>query len=375
MNGIVKFYFTKRFMLLYPAIAAALYILFSIQMYTYSPVSSRSEVSSLELSRQYMENITVNQIKKLSIVKLMDFVKPETRIYQDIRETYLMLAEMINDNNNLDSVYLYFPGHLILSSEGVNFLDIEKTSKELFRNLPLENIGIANGVQWLESRKLATRNVEVISMTRSLTTEYSALKGYLILNVKPDYFERSLSSVEPKSKYSSSSLITINALMAFLVLASIGAALFRIFRIGQAEPITALSEPPLSEAVSGQDPGDSKDQDMQNYSELIKKVIQYTENHLEYASLKTVADHLDKNPSYLSRLFKHEVQMSYTDYLIEKKLALAKIMLNNKNSNIDDICQKLGYGDRRYFTKLFKKKFGVTPAEFKDGHLSNDVRE
>ena len=72
-------------------------------------------------------------------------------------------------------------------------------------------------------------------------------------------------------------------------------------------------------------------------------------------------------PDYITKIFKKETGMSFKNYIIEKRLDLARKLLQKTDDSIRDISLKVGYDNYSYFTRLFKKSFGVTPVEFRDG--------
>lgn len=72
------------------------------------------------------------------------------------------------------------------------------------------------------------------------------------------------------------------------------------------------------------------------------------------------------NPDYLTRRFKQETGMSISDYIIEKRLALAKNLLRKTDMSIVEISEKAGFSYSSYFVRLFRKKLGVTPQQFRE---------
>ncbi|QGQ95113.1 response regulator [Paenibacillus psychroresistens] len=98
----------------------------------------------------------------------------------------------------------------------------------------------------------------------------------------------------------------------------------------------------------------------------LQKIDQYILEHLnENISLVDIAEHLYLNPSYLSRNFKEETGMNFTDYVHLYKMKLACQMVKNKQANIELIGLKLGYQERTYFSKIFKKYVGVSPKDYR----------
>ena len=71
------------------------------------------------------------------------------------------------------------------------------------------------------------------------------------------------------------------------------------------------------------------------------------------------------NSAYFSTMFKKETGENFIDYLIKIRIKNAKHLLLQSNLNIDGIATAVGYSDTKYFTKLFRKKTGLSPSEFK----------
>lgn len=81
-------------------------------------------------------------------------------------------------------------------------------------------------------------------------------------------------------------------------------------------------------------------------------------------TLHTIADRFYVNASYLSRLFKQEIGMSFTSYVLERKMERARTALMN-GARVYDAAAMIGYRDVSYFTKIFRKYWGVTPSSVK----------
>ncbi|MBR0598800.1 helix-turn-helix domain-containing protein [Sinanaerobacter chloroacetimidivorans] len=101
-------------------------------------------------------------------------------------------------------------------------------------------------------------------------------------------------------------------------------------------------------------------------SQIIKQAIQnINENYKNRISLKTVADYLHTNPSYLSVLFKQEMGMTFTDYLNQTRINKSCELLANTGINLIDVSMQSGFDDQSYFSKVFKKMKGITPKDYR----------
>lgn len=56
--------------------------------------------------------------------------------------------------------------------------------------------------------------------------------------------------------------------------------------------------------------------------------------------------------------------MTVTEYINNEKLYYACELIRNTSMNISEIADYLGYSDVFYFSKLFKKKFGISPSRY-----------
>lgn len=105
-------------------------------------------------------------------------------------------------------------------------------------------------------------------------------------------------------------------------------------------------------------------------SERSKKTIEmvklYIQMHFkENISLKSVAEHVHMNYTYLSEFFKKETGINFMDYLIEVRINEAKILLKNPINKIYEIGNMVGYEEPASFNRVFKKIVGLTPAEYR----------
>lgn len=90
-----------------------------------------------------------------------------------------------------------------------------------------------------------------------------------------------------------------------------------------------------------------------------------TENLDQEISREDIARYVHLNPDYLSRIFKKELGISVIDYLIELRIEMAKKLLRDTNMRVSDVAGQVGYSNFSHFSKLFKKKVGVNPNQYK----------
>lgn len=104
------------------------------------------------------------------------------------------------------------------------------------------------------------------------------------------------------------------------------------------------------------------------YSEVISEVIKLVKKHYkEPLKLASIAENLHINISYLSRLFREEVGVNFSDYLLHYRIENAKkLLIQNKNWTILRVAEECGFNSQHYFSNAFKKIVSCTPKEYRN---------
>jgi AraC-like DNA-binding protein len=82
-------------------------------------------------------------------------------------------------------------------------------------------------------------------------------------------------------------------------------------------------------------------------------------------TVKYCAGHLCLSPNYLSDLLKRETGKSAQDHIHYHVIELAKSNLLNSNASVSEIAYEMGFEYPQYFSKLFKSKTGISPADYR----------
>lgn len=85
------------------------------------------------------------------------------------------------------------------------------------------------------------------------------------------------------------------------------------------------------------------------------------ENYTEDISLYTLSKNMYLSPVYISKIFKELMGDSPINYLIQIRLIKAKNLLEDSKLSIKTIAKMVGYNDPYYFSKLYKKYYGISP--------------
>ena len=102
-----------------------------------------------------------------------------------------------------------------------------------------------------------------------------------------------------------------------------------------------------------------------NKKYVVEKILTYFEDHYsERISLDQIADNMYLSPFYVSKIFKSETGDAPIQHLIKIRLEKAKELLEQgKALSVQEAAAMVGYDDAYHFSKLFKKRFGITPTQ------------
>ncbi|WP_337370354.1 AraC family transcriptional regulator [Megasphaera sp.] len=98
----------------------------------------------------------------------------------------------------------------------------------------------------------------------------------------------------------------------------------------------------------------------------IRKTVTYIKEHLSCnLSLRTIADEVFLSESYLSKLFKQEMNMNLMQYINQCRVREGEKILASSHESVDAISRRLGYHRTSYFCKIFKQYTGETPHAYR----------
>ena len=99
---------------------------------------------------------------------------------------------------------------------------------------------------------------------------------------------------------------------------------------------------------------------------LLPEVLSYIDEHLgEKITLCTLAERCFYNPAYFSRLFKETCGMTLTEYLTGRRMAQAAKLLEDSTLTVDQVAQRVGYGDHKQFYAAFHQYAGIAPGKWR----------
>ncbi len=105
---------------------------------------------------------------------------------------------------------------------------------------------------------------------------------------------------------------------------------------------------------------------LKGYSPLVQNIVMLIDANMgEKLTLSFFAEKFNVNKNYLSTLFKKDTGVTLTEYVNEKRIDRARLLLETTSYQIQDISHSCGFHDVNYFVKVFKKHTDMTPLEYR----------
>lgn len=103
-----------------------------------------------------------------------------------------------------------------------------------------------------------------------------------------------------------------------------------------------------------------------SYSTLTLKIIEYIHANISSKiTLGDIGEAMFFSPVYCDSVFRNEVGKPIIDYLIDVRITEAKNLLVGGILSLTDVSESVGFSDYNYFSRVFKKRTGYTPSEYK----------
>ena len=107
----------------------------------------------------------------------------------------------------------------------------------------------------------------------------------------------------------------------------------------------------------------SKDKGANDYK-MINMLLYVAENYAT-VTLEKLADRFFYSKTHVCRLFLQNTGKTFNQTLMQMRINHACVFLKNTEMSVEDIARSVGYDSVEYFQRLFKKRMGITPGEFR----------
>ncbi|WP_260871298.1 AraC family transcriptional regulator [Paenibacillus sp. Y412MC10] len=109
---------------------------------------------------------------------------------------------------------------------------------------------------------------------------------------------------------------------------------------------------------------DMADKQFVNITRRIVDIVQ--EQYGQDISLDYCAAVMNFNPAYISRVFKKEMGVSFSEYISEYRMNIAKNLLATTEMKVSEIGRKVSYTNISAFIRTFRRAFGLTPGQYRE---------
>lgn len=105
--------------------------------------------------------------------------------------------------------------------------------------------------------------------------------------------------------------------------------------------------------------------------EVQKYINRYYFN--EDLSIAEIANKIEVSQTYLTRLFKRNLKMTFVEYLTNVRIKNAIILMRDPTLTLSEVAELVGYNTKHYFSNVFKRHVGISPQDYRLG-ISNENR-
>jgi YesN/AraC family two-component response regulator len=109
----------------------------------------------------------------------------------------------------------------------------------------------------------------------------------------------------------------------------------------------------------------------QQYQSISSQIIHLIETGFGTdLTLEVCARRMNYSPNYLTKVFRKETGVNFSDYLADYRMKMAKRWLIDTDMKISEIAEKLKYNTPANFIRYFRKMEGTTPGQYRENYMN-----
>lgn len=109
-------------------------------------------------------------------------------------------------------------------------------------------------------------------------------------------------------------------------------------------------------------------------SRRVAKIQEYISSHFhEDVRLETLADLIGMTPVAFSRFFRKRTGRTLSDYIVDVRIGMAARQLVDSTDTVQGICYECGFNTLSNFNRLFRKRKGCSPTEFRENYQKKKI--
>lgn len=107
----------------------------------------------------------------------------------------------------------------------------------------------------------------------------------------------------------------------------------------------------------------------QSYEDIvIQSTLKYIDSHYKTAVLSRIAEDFNQSLPAISRMIKKNTGFTFLELLMRKRFQKAIMFLIETELSVEEIVANIGYENQSYFYRKFKKRYGMTPNQYRIEH-------
>ena len=99
--------------------------------------------------------------------------------------------------------------------------------------------------------------------------------------------------------------------------------------------------------------------------DYVDYAVKFMQSNYSGIKVSDVADYIGINRTYLTAIFKAKMHMPPQEYLMQVRMDKSRELLLNTDVPIYVVAREVGYGDQLAFSKIFRKKYGMSPEQYR----------
>ncbi len=109
-----------------------------------------------------------------------------------------------------------------------------------------------------------------------------------------------------------------------------------------------------------------QDNGFEELSPPVRRAREHIDHHyMEELTLESLAELASVSAYHLSRLFRRETGKTVVGYITDRRLAVARELLAEGRLSVKEVSARAGFGDPSYFSRVFTRKEGVSPSDYR----------
>lgn len=103
--------------------------------------------------------------------------------------------------------------------------------------------------------------------------------------------------------------------------------------------------------------------------ERIVDIIGYIQKNYRQVTLDMLSDSFHLSKPYLSKYIKEKAGTTFQEVVKKERMKKARALLRETNQTVENVAAEVGYENVEHFNRLFKKSYGMTPVQYRNGTL------